>query len=204
MTAQSATASSSSDPRRTPTLMTERLVLRPWRVDDDAETRALFRYASDPAVGPAAAWPPHISETQSAEIIRTVLSAPQTFAVVLKPGDEAVGSIGLKPLSGLTEADDTERRDAMEIGYWIGTPFWGRGLITEAAREVLRHGFEDLGLAAVWGTHDLTNISSSKVMDKLGLSLIRVHRHAHLALLGEVYRDEAVRRITAAQWRGRR
>ena len=197
-------STSASRSPQTPTLVTRRLVLRPWHIDDGADARSLFLYASDPAVGPSAAWPPHTSETQSAEIIRTVLSAPQTFAVVLKPGDEAVGSIGLKPLSGLTEADDTERRDAMEIGYWIGTPFWGRGLITEAAREVLRHGFEDLGLAAVWGTHDLTNISSSKVMDKLGLSLIRVHRHAHLALLGEVYRDEAVRRITAAQWRGRR
>lgn len=69
---------------------------------------------------------------------------------------------------------------------------------------MLRHGFEDLGLAAIWGTHDLTNIGSSKVMDKLGLSRVRVHRHTHLALLGEVYRDQAVRRITAAQWRERR
>lgn len=204
MTAQSATASSSSDPRRTPTLMTERLVLRPWRVDDDAETRALFRYASDPAVGPAAAWAAHTSEAESAEVIRTVLSEPQTFAVVLKPGDEPVGCIGLTPLGGTVQADDEERHDAMEIGYWIGAPFWGHGLITEAAREVLRHGFEDLGLAAIWGTHDLTNIGSSKVMDKLGLSRVRVHRHTHLALLGEVYRDQAVRRITAAQWRERR
>ena len=44
------------------------------------------------------------------------------------------------------EIPDTEG----EIGYWIGVPFWGKGLIPEAVRELVRHGFEDLKLDKIW------------------------------------------------------
>ena len=62
------------------------------------------------------------------------------------------------------------------------------------------HGFEDLQLTAIWGVHDVNNHKSSRVMDKLGLAPVRTARHVHLKLLGDVYRDELVRRITADEW----
>ena len=52
------------------TLETKRLLLRPWREED---APALFRYASDPQVGPSAGWKPHASLEESREILRTVL-----------------------------------------------------------------------------------------------------------------------------------
>ena len=55
------------------TLETQRLVLRPWAAEDAQE---LYRYASDPMVGPAAGWPVHRSVAESRQIIREVLSAP--------------------------------------------------------------------------------------------------------------------------------
>ena len=67
---------------------TERLIMRPWR-EDDAET--LFRYAQDPAVGPAAGWPPHKSVEESLEIIRTVFSQPEVYAMVLKSTGQPIG-----------------------------------------------------------------------------------------------------------------
>ena len=73
-------------------LTTERLILRPW-VETDAED--LYRYAKDDRVGPIAGWPPHSSVGNSAEIIRTVFSAPETYAVCLKEDNRAIGSIGL-------------------------------------------------------------------------------------------------------------
>ena len=92
----------------------------------------------------------------------------------------------------------------MEIGYWIGEPYWGQGLIPEAARALLRHGFEDLGLQAIWGTHNVENTKSSRVMDKLGLRLIRIDPHVRRELLGDVWRDvwrdQAIRRITREEW----
>lgn len=66
----------------------DRLNLRPW-IESDAE--ALFKYASDPDVGPIAGWPPHTSVENSREIIRTVFAAPETYAVVLKDTAEPIG-----------------------------------------------------------------------------------------------------------------
>ena len=63
------------------TFETTRLLLRPW-CESDAES--CYRYARDPFVGPAAGWPAHTSVENSREIIRTVLSEPDTFAVILK------------------------------------------------------------------------------------------------------------------------
>ena len=73
--------------------ITERLILRPW-CEKDSEN--LYKYASDPDIGPAAGWPVHTSIENSREIIRTVFAAPETYAVCLKNNNQAIGSIGLK------------------------------------------------------------------------------------------------------------
>ena len=71
-------------------LETTRLLLRPWREDDAEE---LYRLACDPKVGPIAGWAVHTSAENSREIIRSVLSKPETYALVLKETGAVVGSI---------------------------------------------------------------------------------------------------------------
>ena len=143
-------------------LETERLILRPWE-ERDAED--LYPYASDPDVGPAAGWPAHQSVEESREVIRTVLSGPEDFAVCLKNENRPIGSVSLH-LNGHT--DLTERDDECELGFWIGKPFWGQGLIPEAAGEVLRHAFEDLGMEKVWCGYYDGNAKSKRAQEKLG------------------------------------
>ena len=70
---------------------TERILLRPWHEGDAA---GLFKYASDPEVGPRAGWPPHQSEQESLEIIRTIFSNDRTWAIELKETGEVIGCIG--------------------------------------------------------------------------------------------------------------
>ena len=94
-------------------LQTNVLILRPWREEDAEE---LYKYASDAEVGPPAGWQPHTSVENSSEIIRTVLSAPETYAVCLKENGKPIGSIGLHR-NDLAELDDE-----YELGYWIGKP----------------------------------------------------------------------------------
>ena len=125
-------------------LQTERLTLRPWR-ESDAE--AMFEYARDPEVGPPAGWPPHQNIEESCRIIRMFMQNAQTYAICLKEEDRPIGCIDLK-LKGRT--DLTDRDDECEMGYWLGKPFWGRGIMPEAARELLRHAFEYLGMQKVW------------------------------------------------------
>ena len=159
-------------------LETKRLVLRPWQ-DNDAES--LYEYAKDPAVGPPAGWTPHTSVENSRELIRNVLSAPETYAVCLKDG-KAIGSVGLK-LKGYT--DMTDRNDECELGYWIGKPFWGQGLIPEAARELLRYAFEELNMRAVWCGYYEGNEKSRRVQQKLGFVHHRTTENLNVELLNE-------------------
>lgn len=157
----------------------KRVTLRPW-VEDDY--KSLYIYARDPDVGPAAGWPAHKSPQESLLVIRDVLSAPETYAICLNK-DHPVGSIGLK-LKGCT--DMTDRDDECELGYWIGKPFWGQGLVPEAAEEVLRHAFEDLGMQAVWCGYYDGNDKSKRVQEKLGFVYQYTTEDLEVPLLGEV------------------
>lgn len=158
---------------------TERLILRPWQTQD---AEALYTYASDPEVGPPAGWPPHISVENSREIIKNVLSKPETYAVCLKDGTP-VGSIGLH-LNGST--DMTDRDDECELGYWIGKPYWGQGLIPEASRALLRYAFEELGMRSVWCGYYDGNEKSRKVQTKLGFVYQHKTEGLEVSLMNEI------------------
>lgn len=80
---------------------------------------------------------------------RLSLSTPETYAVVLKETGEAIGSIGIMTVR--SEIYSAKMADSeCEIGFWIGEPFWGKGLIPEVVNELLRYIFEDLRKTAVW------------------------------------------------------
>ena len=158
-------------------LETNRLILRPWR-ESDAED--LYTYASDPEVGPPAGWPPHTSVENSREIIRAVLSAPETYAVCLKENGKPIGSIGFH------RNDLAEKDDEYELGYWIGKSFWGQGLIPEAAREMLRYAFEDLKMNRIWCGYYDGNEKSRRVQEKLGFVYQRKTEGIEVSLLGEI------------------
>lgn len=172
---------------------TERLILRPW-TEDDAES--LFEYAKDPVVGPIAGWPVHTSVENSREIIREVLSADETYAVCLKEDNRAIGSVGLiPPAQSHTHAGD----DEIEIGYWIGVPFWGKGLIPEAVRKLQEHVFLDLGCSAMWCGYYDGNEKSKKCQEKCGFTYHHTEENKPCILMGDV-RTEHFTRITKDEW----
>ena len=158
-------------------ITTPRLILRPW-VDSDAES--LFRFARDPLVGPAAGWPPHTSVENSREIIRGVLAARETYAMVLRfdtsdavsgaviPAGTPVGSIGImfKGCGSYPHMANTEA----EIGYWVGLPLWGRGLVPEAVRAIQVRCFRELSLDGLWCGYYAGNEKSRRVQEKCGFT----------------------------------
>ena len=145
------------------TLETARLILRPWREED---APALYCEARDPQVGPGAGWKPHASLEESREILRTVLSAPGTFAVILRETGEPVGSVGVFP----TELP--EGKGESETGYWIGRAYWGRGLIPEAVRELQRWCFEERGKERIWCGRFPENGKSRRMVEKCGFTYV--------------------------------
>ena len=177
-------------------MQTKRLILRPWQ---EADAESLYAYAKDPDIGLPAGWPPHKSVEDSRDVIRYVLSAPQTYAVCLKDGSP-IGSISLK-LKGST--DMTDREDECELGFWIGKPFWGQGLIPEAAEELLRHAFEELGMRAVWCGYYEGNVKSRRVQEKLGFVYQHTTEGLELPLLGEL-RTGHTMLLTKERWKNLR
>lgn len=179
-------------------LETERLILRRW---EESDAESLYEYAKDPDVGPIAGWPPHQSIEESREVIRNVFSGEEAYAICLKSDRRAIGAIELM-LSGHT--DITEKEDECELGYWIGKPFWGQGLVPEAAKELLRRAFEDLGMKKVWCGYYEGNSKSRRVQEKCGFRYQRTEKNEDVPLLHEK-RTGYINLLTKEEWeRGRK
>lgn len=174
-------------------LETQRLILRKWK-ESDADS--LFEYAKDPDVGPVAGWPPHKSKEESLNVIKNVLNGAECYAVCEKNTGKAIGSVELK-LNGHT--DMTKRDDECELGYWLGKPFWGRGYMPEAAREIIRHGFEDLGMNTIWCGYYEGNRKSKRVQEKVGFRPHHVCENSAVPLLNE-FRTVHANVMTKTQW----
>lgn len=176
---------------------TERLILRP-RCEDDAES--LYSFAKNPAIGPIAGWPPHTSVENSREIIRNVLSVNETYAVCLKTDNKAIGSIGL--MIGTQSNLDLPETEG-EIGYWIGVPFWGMGLIPEATKELIRHAFVDLNLETLWCGYFEGNAKSKRVQEKCGFVYHHTNKDIYWKLMDDI-RTEHITRLTREEWEQKR
>lgn len=135
-------------------LTTPRLLLRPFEEGDAAE---LYDYARDPRVGPIAGWPPHTSVENSREIIRTVFSAHNVFAVADRESGRVIGSAGFvgEHREELPGPDD-------ELGYALSPAFWGRGLIPEAS------GALSAGASRSWALRPSGAITTTGTPDPAG------------------------------------
>jgi RimJ/RimL family protein N-acetyltransferase len=83
-----------------------------------------------------------------------------TFAVGLLPDGLLIGAISL----GVSRVHEWA-----ELGYWIGQPYWNQGYCTEAAREVLRYGFDKLKLNRIQARYMPKNPASGRVLEKIGM-----------------------------------
>lgn len=160
--------------------ITKRLLLRPW-TEEDAES--LYQYASDPDVGPIAGWSPHKSVEESLDIIRHVLNGKECYAICLKSDNAAIGAIELK-LNGHT--DMTDKDNECELGYWLGKPFWGQGLVPEAAEALLDHAFGSLNMWKIWCGYYDGNTKSKRVQEKLGFKYHHTCKEVEVPMINEI------------------
>ena len=140
-----------------------RIILRPWR---DSDAPVLYKWASDPDVGPRAGWPPHQSVEESLEVIRTVFSdVTNTWAIELKETGEAIGAMGYGPSC---ECNLPARDGEPLIGYWIAKPYWNRGICTEALELMIEHIRRMTDVKSLISGHFVENPASGRVMEKCG------------------------------------
>ena len=138
-----------------PVLATARLVLRAPRRSD---VKAIASFANDRRIAANTARIPHPYGIDDAE---------QFIASVNKREGEACFVVTLDgaPI-GICGVD--LREDGPEMGYWLGVPYWGRGLATEAARALIDHAFGDLEHEALISGARVSNPASRRVLEKCG------------------------------------
>ncbi len=143
-------------------LETKRLRFRPWR---DADAVILFKYASDPEVGPRAGWPPHQSVEDSLQVIHHIFSNGHTWALELKETGEPIGCMGYY---ACCESNIDIAPDDAELGYWIAKPYWNQGLCTEALQAMIDYCFNEKHFRNLWADFFVDNPASGRVMEKCG------------------------------------
>ena len=169
-------------------LRTERLLLRPFRLEDVEDVLA---YSSDSAwarylpIVPQPYTRRDAEEFLAGRILASWRTNP-TFAIVID--STVVGGISL----GIRED-----QEIASLGYGIARAHWGKGLVPEAAKAVIDWGFGRYGLAKIYVTADIRNNRSWRVMEKLGMTregVLRRHRKARDGRADDVYygilRDE--------------
>lgn len=140
----------------------QRLTMRPWSISD---AEPLYRLAKSPIVGPSAGWKPHQSVDESLDIIRTVFSSSNMWAVTDKATGNLLGCIGF--LMGNESNISIEEGEA-EVGYWIGESFWDRGYATESLQAVIKLAFQKQKIRKLCGCCFTDNARSMNVMRKCG------------------------------------
>ncbi len=163
----------------------------------DEDAKELYKYAKDPDIGPIAGWPPHTSVENSLEIIRGVLSQPETYAVVLKETNKPIGSVGI--MFGNQGSTPMQEGEA-EIGYWIGKPYWGQGLIPEAVRVLQKRCFKELGCHTIWCGYYDGNEKSKRVQEKCDFLYHHTNENRPCELMGDI-RTEHFTYLTKNRWR---
>ena len=141
---------------------TSRIILRSWRLTDADD---LFRLASDPEVGPRAGWPPHGSVEESRDVIEQLFLNDTTWAVELSETGSLIGAIGYGPSC---DCSLPAREGEPTVGYWVGKPYWRKGICTEALRLMIAHIRETTVIRSLISGHFTDNHASGRVMEKCG------------------------------------
>lgn len=142
-----------------PTLETARLRLRPYSEADIAELLPLIGTPEVAATTLRIAHP--YSEQDARAFLEMAKQLDKIWLTITLCSDgRQIGGIGLRV--------DQQHQHA-ELGYWLGVPYWRQGYATEAAREMLRYGFEELRLHRIFASHFKHNPASGNVLKKIGM-----------------------------------
>ena len=167
--------------------------LRPWRQSD---APALVKYANNPNVARQLRdrFPHPYTAADARQFIQAIGPArpTTTFAIVLD--GEAVGGTGFSP------GADVERFSA-EVGYWLGEPFWGRGITVEAVRLLSTYAFDTCGMLRLFALPFADNTQSIRVLEKAGYTREAILRAS--SVKHGVVRDQALYALINNGWKAR-
>jgi ribosomal-protein-alanine N-acetyltransferase len=177
-----------------PELETERLLLRKMRLDD---AEAMFAYASDPEVTRYVPWDTHRSMEDSESFLGFATEGYERgdfggWGVVLKDDGVFIGTCGI-------DVGYAPEHARAELGYVLSREHWGKGLMPEAVRAVIRFSFGRMGLNRVEARCIAENTASARVMEKAGMTYEGTLREREF--IKGAYRDMKLYSILRREYR---
>ena len=148
---------------------TDRLILRPW---EETDLRDLYEYASVEGVGEMAGWKHHESIDVSHKIMKSFISEKNVLAIEYKENKKVIGSLGLHR-SWANEDAAYAHLKVKEIGYVLSKDYWGKGIMPEAVKALIKTCFEKFGLDALTVSHFIFNNQSRRVIEKCGFTFVK-------------------------------
>lgn len=149
---------------------TDRLILRAFKQSDLDD---FFEYASVEGVGEMAGWHHHENKGDTQEILNHFVNEDKTFALVLKETNKVIGSLGVERYGMENELSEFFGYKGREIGYVLGKAYWGKGLMPEAVKAVIRYLFEVADLDFLTCGYYCFNSQSKRVQEKCGFKPYR-------------------------------
>ena len=142
-------------------LRLRRSIVRSWTTEDLA---SLVKYADNRKI-----WlnlrdlfpHPYTLEHAQEWLVRCSATSGPPHNLAIEHAGEAIGSVGLSPMTDVA-------RFTAELGYWLGEPFWGRGLATEALRRFTEYAFESFSFERLEAWIFASNPASGRVLEKAG------------------------------------
>ena len=137
--------------------------MRLWR---DGDEESLARYANNRNIWinmrDSFPYPYSVEDAISWVQLQKDRDPVQGFAIATD--NEAIGGIGIR-------LQEDVHRGSAEVGYWLGEPFWGKGIATRALRAMTGYAFENLDLVRLYATVFEWNPASARVLEKAGFTL---------------------------------
>jgi len=149
------------------TLETKRLTLRSWQKSDIND---LYEYASVEGIGEMAGWPHHENKETSKSILDMFIRNDDVYAIVYKEHNKVIGSVGIH---NRTLDPNYKAKTQRELGYVLSKDYWGKGIVPEAVKEVIKHTFEKLKVDVLWCGYYLINSQSKRVNEKCGFKFYK-------------------------------
>lgn len=137
--------------------------LRPWNIND---LSSLVKYGNNKSIAKNMTdkFPHPYTEENGRAFISFATSKNPSSILAIEVNGEAVGGIGL-------HAQEDIHCKNMELGYWLGEPFWGKGIIPRAINEMIEYGFKTFDINRIFARPFGTNIASQIVLEKAGFKL---------------------------------
>ncbi|NLP47365.1 MAG: GNAT family N-acetyltransferase [Clostridiales bacterium] len=173
-------------------IKTERLILRPFRLDDAYKMH--HNWAKDPEVTRYLTWQAHKNINETARILGAWLAA-YTADNYYHWAIEHKG----EPIGGISLADISDRDGNAKIGYCLGRAYWNKGFMSEALEAVLDFLFSRVSFKKLSAFHDIENPASGRVLEKAGMKQEGILRQEKLRSSGE-FADLRLLAILQDEW----